>query len=96
MWLGVEITEREKMTTYHTGGGWGDRITWENNDQFKTPGTHFKVVGWKQRIPQVGDILLSQFQSGLRKFKFTEVSPSKTGPSDMFFAIVVSIGYEND
>lgn len=79
--------------TYQTGGNWGDRIIWENEGQFKTPGTHFRVVGWKQRTPQVGDVLLSQFQSGLRKFRFAEVNPSETGLSDMFFATVISIGY---
>lgn len=57
------------------------------------PTGKYKVVGWKRDIPQAGDLLESQFKKGLARFKFTEVEPSETGPSDMFFATVSFMGY---
>ena len=78
--------------TYKIGGGWGNRIVWLNKEQFVQPGTHFKVVGWKPRIPRVADFLEGQFENGTARFQFTDIEVQES-PSDMFFATVTFIGY---
>lgn len=86
---------QDEAHTYYTGGGWGDRIAWMNKEQFEQPGTQFKVVGWKPRIPRVGDFLLGRFGKGVARFQFAEVEPTGD-PPDMFFATVNFVGYEEE
>lgn len=80
------------MNTYVIGGGWGDRIEffpeWERNSEKQ------KVCGWKQKTPEVDDVLKVTMQSGSTAlFKFTRIE-KMTNPSDMFFADVEFIDYE--
>lgn len=80
---------------YKVGGGWGDAINWfPDSKQFKTTplaeGAKYGVVGWKSRIPQVGQTLLAEFTGSWVLFEFIEVKP-QTNPSDMFFATVTPI-----
>lgn len=61
---------------YKYGGDWHDAIEWFNFDLKK-------VVGWKKRIPEVGDILLTS----TNKYVFKEITRC-SDPKDMFFGIV--------
>lgn len=75
---------------YETGGGWGNSIEWTAPEQFKADlscDTLYGVVGWKPRIPHVGDILKAKFQKSTIWFVFVSVDPQRD-PSDMFFAKV--------
>lgn len=83
------------MQTYTIGGGWGNRIEWFPTDQFGESKTHFTVVGWKQRKPEINDFLEGQFGKGTARFQFTEVEPTGD-PPDMFFGTVAFIGYAHE
>jgi hypothetical protein len=51
---------------YEMGGGWSDKIEWWNGTD--------RVVGWKARRPQKGDVLMAEMASG----KMDRVSISHT------------------
>ena len=74
--------------TYQIGGGWGDAIRWQ-------PGTkRQRVMGWKQRNPQIGDLLHADMKSGrVGIYRFTAVRRAGD-PPDMFFGDVELVGYE--
>lgn len=75
----------EETVIYQTGGGWGDRIAFQDYKK----GT---VVGYKPRIPRVGDLLHAELQSGRTGvFRFTEIE--LTSVHDMFFGHVEVVGY---
>ncbi len=70
---------------YEMSGGWGDRIEWS------TIGS--RVTGWKQRIPEVGDLISSPMQSGKTGlYRVTDVE-QMLDPRDMFFADVEEAFY---
>lgn len=61
--------------------GWGNAIHWSDWPKLN-------VHGHLAKLPEVGDFLTCDFQSGARhKFKFTEVKPC-LDPRDMFFGTV--------
>ena len=72
------------------GGGWGDRIQWNDESIFSnlTDKTKFHLTGWKEQIPKEGDILRGDFVKSTIWFKFKSVDRQRD-PSDMFFAEVV-------
>ena len=76
----------EEARTYNIGGGWGDRVQWVNWDSRR-------IVGWKQKRPRKGDILISPMESGkTAQFRFMEIE-YLPDPPDMFFATVEDAGY---
>lgn len=80
----------KKPETYKVGGGWGDAIEWtiDSIDRFKKgEGEVFKVAGWKQRKPRIGDKLVGEFENSVIEFEFTKIKPCGN-PADMFFAEV--------
>lgn len=75
--------------TYTIGGGWGDLIEWR-----RTSNEASRVVGWKRRIPLVGDVLLAPMESGKTgRYRFMKIK-RPGNPIDMFFADVEFVGYE--
>ena len=69
--------------------GWGDRIQWSNYDERR-------VVGWLQRIPDVGDEIQFKMQSGkVARFGVLKVERA-WNVDDMFFADVMDIGYVDE
>lgn len=84
---------KDNPTEYRVGGGWGNRIEWMSD--FKTPAKQFRVVGWKPTIPDKGDVMTAQMQSGkTARFVFLTVEPQQD-PPDMFFADVGFLGYDD-
>lgn len=78
--------ERKK---YKIGGGWGDTIDWLDWD-------NRKVVGWKHRRPNKGDILVAEMGSGkTAAFEFMDVKYCGD-PNDMFFAKLRDVGYSDE
>jgi len=68
--------------------GWGNSIQlmdWESR----------RLVGWTTPLPKAGDELLFPMQSGrIGRFRFKDVNPC-TDPSDMWFATMQDLGYED-
>lgn len=85
---------KPQPTVYKIGGGWGDRIEWFDQDTTLTPKKRkLKLNGWKENIPECGDVIDSEMQSGkIGRFVFTQVKRC-SDPQDMFFGEVVFIGY---
>lgn len=78
-----------KPVMYEMGGGWGNRITWQDLPKRK-------IVGWKQRTPVVGDLIKCPMESGKDGlFRIISVD-KKTDPPDMFFADTEPAGYFED
>jgi len=87
---------KQEPVEYLIGGGWGNSINWTDREQFNGPweaGRVFHVVGWKRRIPQVGDTLRGEFRKSVIWFRFTKVDRCGD-PEDMFFAEVTPIRQE--
>lgn len=60
---------------------WGNSIVWSDWPKMK-------VHGWLSRIPQKGDLLVAEFQSGKTlEFEFTNVRRAGD-PQDLFFSDV--------
>jgi len=86
----------EQPHEYKMGGGWGDAIRWFNEEEFEqepTYETQFTVVRWKQRIPEVGDLVKGEFERSWITFRFVDVKPCGN-PKDMFFGKVVIVTQE--
>lgn len=79
---------------YLAGGGWGNRIDFVTQPAvIDHIGHKIRFVGWKDRIPDEGDVLLADMESGnTARFVFTLIEPCYD-PRDMFFADGVFIGY---
>jgi hypothetical protein len=76
-------------TVYQLGGDWGDAIGWRTRPH----AADRRVVGWQKRIPEVGDLLHAEMQSGrVGVFRFKSVR-RPGDPPDMFFADVEFVGY---
>jgi hypothetical protein len=74
---------------YKIGGSWGDAIEWRDVE-------NGLVVGWKCRIPYVGDVLMAPMKSGrIGRYRFLSIK-RKYDPPDMFFGIVEFERYEDD
>lgn len=75
---------------YYIGGSWGAHVEWMNPEHFQEISKHntFTCWGHYTPLPQVGDILIGDFQRSVITFTFVNVEPC-TDPSDMFFADVV-------
>ena len=87
-WLWETVNPKRVPFTYRLGGGWGDRIEW-----WKI-GT--KIVGWKEPLPQKGDVLLAPMASGKTgRFVMGKIEAQRD-PRDMFFADVRFEGYEEE
>jgi hypothetical protein len=75
---------RNGAVVYEVGGGWGDAINVMDG---------WSVVGWKYRIPEVGDELRVPMRSGTT-MRCAFVKIKRCGdPSDMFFADVCPVEY---
>ena len=75
---------------YEIGGGWGNAINWFPDNQFNEPfgpDKTFRVIGWKPRIPRVGDTIKGEFEKSWIWFEFVEVERCGD-PRDMFFGTV--------
>lgn len=80
---------------YKVGGGWGDAINWHPySSQFDTTpladGAKYGVVGWKSKIPNVGQTLMAEFTNSWMLFEFTVVRLCDD-PKGMFFATVTPV-----
>lgn len=79
---------REGAKLFKVGGNWGDAIGWSN---FPT-----RVHGWKTPMPEEGDILTCEMQSGKTGvWIFGKVEPCRD-PEDMFFAKVAGVDYTDN
>ncbi len=85
MFKGAHVWE---MASAGGPGGWGNHIAWSTSP-FKGDGVHGSVVGFcRGRFPEVGELIVSKFQSGRYFYvAVTKVEPCKN-PNDMFFADV--------
>lgn len=78
------------LADFKIGGGWGDAINWNGNEQFNCQwqfGQKFECHGWKSPMPREGQTLCGEFTKSWCLFKFVKVKPCGD-PPDMFFATV--------
>lgn len=81
---------------YKIGGGFGNRISWSNLNEFESGGLEeriFSVNGHVPNLPRVGDTLMGEFVKSFIKFEFVEVDPC-LDPPDMFFGKVKAVEQE--
>lgn len=77
------------MKIYEVSNGWGDTVVFTNY-------TPLSVTGHKTPVPEVGDYLLSEMESGKEGvFVFDNVE-RMADPPDQFFASVSWLGYVED
>ena len=81
---------REGAALYECGGVWGDKISFSPSGQIK------RVVGWKQIIPEAGDVLICPMQSGKTEVFIFQKVERCGNPDDMFFADVYGVGYTGE
>ncbi|CAN8140033.1 hypothetical protein THIOSC15_10006 [uncultured Thiomicrorhabdus sp.] len=84
---------------YEISSSWGDMVEWTHSavEQLQSAKldekTILEVYGFKQKIPEVGDTLMGEFEKSFMKFEFVEVRRCGD-PADMFFAEVKIIEQE--
>lgn len=77
-------------TTHKLGGHWGDAITYFDRDitSYTDPASTYRLVGWKQKRPEVGDLV--EVQGHISKWTLRMVKVDyQSDPNDMFFADAV-------
>lgn len=90
-----QIDPREDYKLFEIGGGWSDSIQWSTdwNDATLNHDDVYRVHGWKNTFPRVGDVLKAEFRRSYCHFVFTNVRGTDS-VRDMFTADVMFLNQD--